>query len=90
MHLIVLRDIYGPQEERVEEINPFVELLWEKGVKHEEKIISTIGDYLSLKDGSIAERFQKTIEAMQNKTPLIYQGVLIHENILAHKISLCA
>ena len=28
----VWRDIYGPQEEKIQETNPFVQLLWEKGV----------------------------------------------------------
>ncbi len=78
----VWRDIYGPQEEKIQETNPFVELLWERGVKHEEKIISKLGEFLNLKEGSIDERFQKTIEAMKNKTPLIYQGVLKYENII--------
>ncbi len=78
----VWRDIYGPQEEKIQETNPFVKLLWEKGVKHEEKVVSKLGDFLNLKEGSIDERFQKTIEAMKNKTPLIYQGVLKYENIL--------
>ncbi|MFH1670449.1 MAG: TM0106 family RecB-like putative nuclease [Patescibacteria group bacterium] len=78
----VWRDIYGPQEEKIEETNPFVELLWKKGVKHEEKIVSQIGEYLDLSEGNHSERFTKTIEAMKNKSPLIYQGVLIHENML--------
>ena len=78
----VWRDIYGPQNEKTQETNPFVELLWEQGTKHEEKIITKLGDFLNLKEGSIDERFQKTIEAMKNKTPLIYQGVLMHENLL--------
>jgi len=78
----VWRDIYGPQDEKIQETNPFVELLWEKGIKHEEKIVSKLGDFLNLKDGSLDERFQKTIEAMKNKTSLIYQGVLKHENLL--------
>lgn len=78
----VWRDIYGPQEEKIEETNPFVELLWNKGVKHEENIVASIGDYLNLKDGSLDERFEKTIEALKNKTPLIYQGVLKYENLL--------
>lgn len=78
----VWRDIYGPQDEKIKEINPFVELLWEKGVKREEKIVSKIGIFLNLKDGTIDERFQKTIEAMRNKTPLIYQGVLKYENLM--------
>jgi len=78
----VWRDIYGPQEEKIQETNPFVKLLWEKGVKHEEKVVSKLGDFLNFKEGSIDERFQKTTEAMKNKTPLIYQGVLKYENIL--------
>ncbi len=78
----VWRDIYGPQEEKIQETNPFVELLWERGVKHEEKIISGLGEFLDLKEGSVDERFQKTTEAMKNKTPLIYQGVLKYENII--------
>lgn len=78
----IWRDIYGPQEEKIQETNPFVELLWEKGFKHEEKIVSKLGDFLNLKEGSIDERFEKTIEAMKNKIPLIYQGVLKHENLL--------
>ena len=78
----VWRDIYGPQDEKIQETNPFVELLWEKGIKHEEEIVSKLGDFVNLKDGSLDERFQKTIEAMKNKVPLIYQGVLKHENLL--------
>ncbi|MFC1781826.1 ribonuclease H-like domain-containing protein [Planctomycetota bacterium] len=37
---------------------------------------------MNLKEGSIDERYQKTVEAMKNKTPLIYQGVLKYENIV--------
>jgi predicted RecB family nuclease len=40
-----------------------------------------LGNFLDLSDGSLEERFQKTIEVMKNKTPLIYQGVLIYENM---------
>ncbi len=78
----VWRDIHGPQEEKIQETNPFVKLLWEKGVKHEEKIISGLGDFLDLKEGSIDTRFHKTVQAMKNKTPMIYQGVLKNENLL--------
>jgi len=78
----VWRDVHGPQEEKIQETNPFVKLLWEKGVKHEEKVVSELGDFLNLKEGSIEERFQRTTEAMKNKTPLIYQGVLKYENMI--------
>ncbi|MBT3865337.1 TM0106 family RecB-like putative nuclease [Candidatus Peregrinibacteria bacterium] len=78
----VWRDIYGPQDEKEKEANSFVELLWEKGVQHEEKIISRIGDFTDTSKGSLEERFEKTKEAMDNKTPLIYQGVIQHKNLL--------
>lgn len=78
----VWRDIYGPQEEKIKETNPFVELLWQKGVQHEERIIRKIGEVADISEGSLDERFQKTIEAMKGGTSLIYQGVLEHENLL--------
>lgn len=78
----VWRDAWGPQDEKIKEANPFVEMLWERGVQHEERVIKNIGEHLDLKEGNLNERFQKTIAAMKNKTPLIYQGVLKHENML--------
>lgn len=78
----IWRDAYGPQDEKIQETNPFVELLWNKGVQHEANILSTLGDFLNLSEGTLDDRFHKTIEAMQNKAPLIYQGVLKHENLL--------
>jgi len=35
------RDLYGPQDEKAPEDNPFVQLLWERGVLHEENVIKT-------------------------------------------------
>lgn len=78
----VWRDVYGPQDEKIQEANPFVKLLWEKGVVHEERIIKELGEYIDLSKGSFEERFKKTIEAIENGNPLIYQGVLIYENYL--------
>ncbi len=78
----VWRDVYGPQEEKIKETNPFVQLLWDRGVLHEEKIIANIGEYLDLRQGDLDERFKKTLEAMKNRTPLIYQGVLRNNNLL--------
>jgi predicted RecB family nuclease len=77
----VWRDIYGPKDEKILEANPFVEMLWKKGIQHEEKIVSNLGKFLDLSDGSLEDRFKETIEAMNSKTPLIYQGVLIYENM---------
>ena len=78
----VWRDIYGPKEEKIIETNPFVELLWESGVRHEEEVVSRLGEFLDLKMGSFDERFLKTVEAIKKKVPLIYQGVLKHGNLM--------
>ncbi len=78
----VWRDTYGPQEEKIKEVNPFVQLLWDRGVLYEKEVIFKIGNYLDLSKGSFEERFNKTIEAMKNKTPLIYHGVLIKDELL--------
>lgn len=78
----VWRDVYGPQDEKIKETNPFVQLLWDRGVLHEEKVIKNIGEYLDLSEGDLEERFTKTTEAMKNKIPLIYQGVLRNKNLL--------
>jgi len=78
----VWRDVYGPQDEKIKETNPFVQLLWERGIAHEEKIVSQLGDFLNLQPDTYENRFKQTIKAMQEKAPLIYQGVLIFENML--------
>jgi uncharacterized protein len=79
------RDLYGPQDEKIKEVNPFVELLWEKGLLHEEEVIK------ELKEKAIAfedidkypyrERNLKTIEAMKKGVNLIYHGVISHNNL---------
>ncbi len=59
--------------------NEFVQLLWEKGVSHEKKIIEKQKgelDILDLSGVPREERFAKTIEAMKNRVPYIYQGYL--------------
>ncbi|HBU27944.1 TPA: hypothetical protein DEB00_02400 [Candidatus Uhrbacteria bacterium] len=75
------RDIWGPQEEKIQETNPFVEMLWEKGIKYEMEVIGKIGEYLDLSKGNIEDRYTQTIEAMKAETPLIYQGVLTVGNL---------
>jgi len=78
----VWRDIYGPQEEKIDEKNPFVELLWEKGALHEKEIISKIGPFVDLSEGTIEERIDKTLAEIGKGVPLIYQGVLHHGDLL--------
>ncbi|MFA6077457.1 MAG: TM0106 family RecB-like putative nuclease [Candidatus Paceibacterota bacterium] len=78
----IWRDEYGPQDEKIKETNPFVELLWSKGIAYEKKRVSLLEEYLDLTEGSLDERFQKTIKALSDKIPLIYQGVLCYDNLL--------
>ncbi|MEI8060897.1 MAG: TM0106 family RecB-like putative nuclease [Candidatus Berkelbacteria bacterium] len=77
----VWRDIYGPQNEKIVESNPFIELLWKKGIQHEKRVVSGIGSFLDLSQGDLDERFKKTLEALKNHTPLIYQGVIKYGNL---------
>jgi predicted RecB family nuclease len=78
----VWRDIHGPQKERIVETNPFVELLWQRGLQHEERIAGTLGSFLHISEGTLEGRYEKTLEATKHGTPLIYQGVLKHDNLL--------
>lgn len=77
----VWRDRYGPQDERIKE-NPFVELLWSKGIQHEKNIITKIGVFVDISEGTLDERFEKTISEMKKGTDLIHQGVLKYNNLL--------
>ena len=77
----VWRDVYGPQNEKIKETNPFVQLLWERGIAHEESVVSRLGEFLDMRPDTYEERFKRTIEAMQKEAPLINQGVLICENM---------
>ena len=78
----VWRDANGPQEEKSQEVNSFVKMLWTRGVAHEEQIVAELGQYLDLSEGSLDERFRKTTEAIENGEEIIYQGVLKFENYL--------
>lgn len=78
----VWRDLYGPQDEKSRDQNPFLQLLWERGIQHEKDVIRKLGDFVDLSQGSIDERFKKTLDEIKKGSPLIYQGVLKHENLL--------
>lgn len=77
----VWRDIHGPQEEKSDEINPFVKLLWERGVLHEKDVVSGM-EVVDIARYEWGERFEKTLAALKSGVPLIYQGMLVHENDL--------
>jgi len=77
----VWRDVHGPASEKIDETNPFVELLWEKGVQHEKSVVSSLGEFKDLSEGTREERIAQTKEAIANKEPLIYQPIITHENL---------
>ena len=77
----VWRDIYGPQEEKTQETNPFVQLLWDRGILHEETTIKGMGTLLNLGFGDQEERISKTLAALASGVPLIYHGLITFENL---------
>lgn len=76
----VWRDVYGPQDEKGN-VSQFVKMLWEKGVQHETKVVGDM-EVLDLTKGTHEERFEATKQAMKEGADWIYQGVLMHDNLL--------
>lgn len=71
------RDKYGPKDEKVTDDNPFLQMLWERGVLHEKDVLEGLGSkYEDLSEGTIEERLKRTKEALLAKKRLIYQGVI--------------
>ncbi|MDD4957345.1 MAG: TM0106 family RecB-like putative nuclease [Candidatus Omnitrophica bacterium] len=78
----VWRDIYGPQNEKQDEENAFLQLIWDRGVLHEKEIIESIGKYTDISGGTFEERIEKTKKAMDEGAELIYQGVIEYEDMM--------
>jgi len=78
----VYLDLYGDSQEK-DRVNPFVQLLWERGTLYETEVISgveeTFTDLSKLPD---QEREQATLEALQQGDHLIYGGRLRHGDLL--------
>jgi len=67
-------DKYGDQGQKDRE-NPFIELLWERGTKYEEQVVSGLGPGIeNFKISPPQEKTAKTLAAMQAGVPLIYGG----------------
>lgn len=63
--------------------NAFVELLWERGLYHEQEVIAGLtGAHLDLSAGTPEERAAKTLEAMDAKVPLIYHGRIVADELV--------
>lgn len=75
-------DLFGDPGEQ-DEINPFVQLLWEKGTAYEKQVIDGLDmpfTDLSVYAGDEKERL--TLEAMQRGEPLIYGGRISADDLL--------
>lgn len=78
----VWRDQHGLKDERIEETNPFVQMLWDRGVAYEKEVISKLGEYSDLSGIGFEEAASLTVDLMKKKTPFIYQGVLIYGDLM--------
>ncbi len=79
-HRVTL-DLFGNPAER-DEPNPFVELLWEQGITHENDIAAKLGITANLKAIPITNREQETLAAMKRGESLIYGGRLTSGNLV--------
>lgn len=78
----VWRDVHGPKTELVEEDNPFLKLLWERGIQHEAKTIAEFAhEYVDCSKGAELERIEKTNAALAGRAEYIYQGILAHGDL---------
>lgn len=78
----VTMDSFGDPGER-DEINPFVELLWQKGASHEKDIIGKLEiPYLDLTAYGGEEKEHLTSEAIAQGEPLIYGGRIQADDLL--------
>ncbi|MBX3297943.1 MAG: TM0106 family RecB-like putative nuclease [Acidobacteria bacterium] len=78
----VWRDVHGPLDERVDEDNPFLRLLWERGVQHEADVVAGFGfEMVDCSLGTEEERIAATHAAIDARAEYIYQGILAHGDL---------
>lgn len=71
------RDLYGPISEKGSEDNPFLTMLWERGILHEKEVVeSLVEEFEDISKGTIQERLNRTRVALLAKKKYIYQGVI--------------
>ncbi len=76
------RDLHDGMDGR-DPINPFVQLLWEKGTAYEEEVISRLKqEFINLRFLPDKEKEEKTLKAMQEGVPLIYGGRICADDLL--------
>ena len=75
-------DLFGDPAER-DEINAFVELLWERGHAFERETIEALDiPLLNLRDVPLGEREDLTLRALEHGERLIYGGRISHGRLL--------
>jgi len=80
-HRVTL-DLFGDPMER-DEVNAFVELLWERGSAFEQETIEKLGiPFLNLRDVPRIEREGMTMRAILSGEELIYGGRISHGGLL--------
>jgi len=79
-------DKFGDQS-KMDEVSPFVEMLWERGAVHEQMVVDglkhKVDDFVDLSSVSdMDERERLTLAAMKEGRKLIYQGRIQHGDLL--------
>lgn len=75
-------DLFGDTARR-DEVSPFVNLLWERGTAVERETIARLNEpFLDLSEVPVADREERTREAMQARVRLIYRGRISAEDLL--------
>jgi len=80
-HRVTL-DLFGDPAEK-DEVNAFVELLWERGHMFEQETIEELRvPFLNLRDVPWEEREAQTLQAMRDGVDLIYGGRITHSRFI--------
>jgi predicted RecB family nuclease len=61
----------------------FDEVMRRLGIRHEQEHLATLGPYLDLSSVLIDERVGRTLEAIANKVPVIYQPAFVVRHMIA-------
>lgn len=64
------------------DVSAFEEILNTLGKRHEQSHLATLGAYEDLSAISVEERCQRTLEAIRDKVPVVYQGEFACDTIL--------